>query len=87
MENPCNICLIKSCCTDVCNEKFKYSDNILSKLNRLLSKYIYDEGGYRRLNISARTKIKYDNLTSICDENNKQTNKIYNRHVEVRIQQ
>jgi len=77
--NPCNICLVKPCCTDVCKDKENYTEEIVDFLCRL-GQHVYKENGKKRRNLSKLMTSAYNEAVQVCDINHTETNKIFNRH-------
>lgn len=78
--NPCTLCLVKPCCTNLCNEKSEYTEQAIAFLCRL-GKIVYKNNGKLRRNLSNLTLCTYKEAVKVCAENNKETNKIFNNHI------
>ena len=82
--NPCELCLVKPCCTELCDKKSEYTEEAISFLCRL-AKNIYKKNGKKRINISKLLTSSYNEAVEVCDANNKETNMIFNRSVDGHI--
>ena len=83
MKNPCKLCLIQACCTDICNEKFCFLDWSLNNLYELGKKHIYTEEGYKKSNIPQTIQEQHDKLVSVCKKNKDEIDDILYRYVDL----
>lgn len=79
MKNPCDICIIKVCCTTVCEPKYEYMNRIISNLTLFSNEYIYDEYGNKKQNLYGIVKLKYDHMVDLCQKNLEEIQSIFNR--------
>ena len=79
MENPCNTCLISVCCTDLCEDKRLYTEEILDIFYRFCNLHIYDEKSERKANIPKDIQIEYDKLVKECEKNTREVKTITDR--------
>ena len=78
--NPCTNCLVNPCCTEICNDKHIYTEEILSFLCRLGMR-IYDKNGKKVKGTSDLLMTTFNEAAELSKENNKQHNDIINRYV------
>ena len=83
MKNPCKICLIQACCTDICNEKFAFLDHSLQKLYELDKKHIYTEDGFKKSNVPQTIQEQHEKFVSVCMKNKDEIDNIMNRYIDL----
>jgi hypothetical protein len=79
-KNPCDQCLVKSCCTEWCKPKNEYTDENLDFLTRLCT-IIYKNNGKKRRNISTEVKNAHEQALNVCEENKVELALILKRYV------
>jgi hypothetical protein len=47
MKNPCEVCLVKTMCSNICDKKLEYGEYWLKQLDGL-QKHFYTQGGNRK---------------------------------------
>ena len=79
MEDPCNECLVNTCCTQICDNKRDYGELCIRDLTKFINTYINED---IILTTSLwRKKIK---LSSKCKKNNRDVMDIYERSYNAR---
>lgn len=77
MKNPCDICVVKACCTAICKEKYAYRDYIEFKVRHLWP-HLYSINGNRRKHIPATIKKERDVYMKRMEKNCEDLNRIEN---------
>ena len=80
--NPCYKCLVKPCCSEVCQSKNEYTDELLNFLGRL-GMNIYDKNGKKFKRVSKHTMKVYNEVVELCIQNNEQHHEILDRYVRM----
>lgn len=77
MENPCNKCIIRACCTKLCKQKELYTETILLQLSVFCRENIYDAKGFPLTNSKDKSiKKKLSSYKRVCEKNNKEISNI-----------
>lgn len=77
MNNPCNHCIVRSCCSELCNNKKNYGDYLLNELDKILKPY-YNQKKQLSIKELNKKKIITKNLDMHRDEIQNIITKPYN---------
>ncbi|MDX1806215.1 MAG: hypothetical protein R3267_04220 [Paenisporosarcina sp.] len=82
--NPCDECLVKAACTEMCDAKNDYTDAIICKLTDI-SQHIYNKEGYKRKNVPPHFMRWYNRAADVCEKNSEECQRIMDRYVSYGI--
>jgi hypothetical protein len=77
--NPCETCLVSICCTQLCDEKKEYTEQIQQIFESFCKLHIYDEKSQRKKVTDPEIKEKYVGLVTKCKKNTKEVKTIFDR--------
>jgi hypothetical protein len=77
--NPCNKCLVKPCCTDLCNQKHEYTHELNGLLCNLAKQVFKKNGKRKKWRASNLLNSTYDEVIVLHNRNSYEYNKILTR--------
>jgi hypothetical protein len=83
-DNPCDNCLIKICCTKLCDDKLKYTDDLISHLTYFIDKYTVQKRGQRYpipKRVPAYQQREWDHVKQLCRKSRYEAQEIFMRTV------
>lgn len=81
-DNPCNDCLVKACCTKLCESKLKYTDILITHLTYFIDKYTIQKRGMRypsTKRVPTYQQKEWDRVRKLCQSNQEETFTIHMR--------
>lgn len=78
MKNPCDGCIVKSCCTQFCKDKENYREELNRILDGLTS-HFFSVNNHQRKNLSRNIAIHWSKTIKLQRINNREINRILNR--------
>ncbi len=78
MKNPCNICVVKACCTLFCDDKVNYT-SCLSEEVASTRKYIYSISGNKRKKVSRNITLQWESKQKLQKTNAQEIRTIIDR--------
>jgi hypothetical protein len=81
VENPCDKCIVKSCCSFVCEEKDTYHSSLCKELEKI-TPYMYSKSGNRKKHILLSIKKQAEACARKIEKDSNEINNIIFRRVE-----
>jgi len=78
VKNPCNSCIVNSCCTQLCKDKENYREE-LNKILDGLHPHVLSINGHQRKKISNNIFIHWQKTINLQKINHQEINRILNR--------
>ncbi len=78
MNNPCNNCIVKSCCTQVCKDKENYTEHLNTILNGL-QPHLFSINKHQRKKIPQNLRIHWEKKIKLQEINHREINTIVDR--------
>ena len=78
MKNPCNSCIVNSCCTQFCKDKEDYREEVNKILDGLQS-HVLSVNGHQRKKIPNNIFIHWQKTIALQKINHREINRILNR--------
>lgn len=76
ITNPCNECLVQPCCTDICDSKYTYTNNILEKLYYAGQKIYHETNKTKIVNPNKKDEEIWEQLITLCRINKNEIDSI-----------
>ena len=83
MKNPCDNCLLKPCCSCMCNNKDEYTEFLINALTDI-SHLMYDEKG-NKVNTGILVKLEHERILKLAQQNADEKDKIFDRYFSIGI--
>ena len=78
MKNPCDVCIVKACCTQVCKDKENYRGEVNKILDGLMP-YTFSKNGHQRKKIPQNIYIHWQKKIRLQKINHQEINRIVGR--------
>ncbi len=78
MKNPCDVCIVKACCTQLCEAKEDYRLHLNGILNGLKS-HAFSINGHQRKKVPYNICIHWEKKIKLQEINHQEINTINNR--------
>jgi hypothetical protein len=78
MKNPCDVCVVKACCTQVCKDKENYRAEVNKILDGLMP-HVFSINGHQRKKIPQNIQTHWTKSIELQKINHQEINRILNR--------
>jgi hypothetical protein len=78
MKNPCDVCIVKACCTLFCEDKVDFT-SCLNEEVASTRKYIYSISGNKRKKVSRNITLQWESKQKLLKINLREIKTIINR--------
>ena len=76
MENPCDKCVVNPCCTQLCENKRKYTEELHRELE-FLAPELFMEDGYRKENVPKQILKEKNQVVRLLKKNGEELRQIW----------